>query len=103
MACLAGRTWKVEIERESFNLDEHDYAAIVEKEKAAGSPTGAGDGVDDQVLLDFLVRAGVEFPARSRLAYANGLLFVTNTRENLAKIPRLLDDALHGGGLGTRP
>ncbi len=47
-------------------------------------------GVDDQALMDFFVKTGIDFPSGTRLAYADGFLYVTNTPRNLDALTAFL-------------
>jgi hypothetical protein len=68
------------------------------KESAASNASMSTNPSDaDEILTDVLERAGVDFPDGSRMAYisTNGDLEVTDTPENLAKIPNALRAALY--------
>jgi len=81
---------------QTFSLDQRTIAAVLARENAASpSPTNENPNDIEQRLMDFLVHSGVDFPSGSRIAYTPGLIYVTNTEENLAKIPNALLGALY--------
>ena len=88
-----------------FHLDQTEAGIILAKQKAEPpSPASAGsDGTAEieQVLIDVLMHEGVDFPSGSRIAFVwnSGTIYVTNTPENLAKIP----DALYRAAYGPTP
>jgi len=62
-------------------------AATPAEAPAAAAPAV---GVDDQALMDFFVKTGIDFPTGTRLAYADGFLYVTNTPRNLDSLTAFL-------------
>lgn len=57
---------------------------------AGGAPAGGGEAGDSEAIKNFLIRAGVQFGPGSSATYADGKLWVCNTRRNLDKIRTIL-------------
>ncbi len=85
-------------ETQSYHLDPSELAVIMAEESAASAGrTSTNPSNADEILTDVLSRAGVNFPPGSRMVYISTLgdLEVTDTPENLAKIPNALRTLLY--------